>query len=430
MVRLPLLRSLRSKVRSIRPWPRVPPLTRTHQERFLPVVHQLRKCNTKTSNLAIIVRRKLGPVAFQVLQLPNELLECIASYLDASAVAALSLVCRRLSGALKYALYSKVVIPAHRPEGIYLLWRTLSENRDLARLVSSLGISPCESPYTWLRWDLDGSPFPPGVWGRSPPSYSEANDMLMHKALWNMKNLQHLRLDYIMLGLDEASRMTSVLATSLPSLKSLRIGGKTSDIDVWSTGITAMSQTIDILRLQPRLECLDLAWGYDPALSAADFQPSDLPRLRSLTSNVAIARYLVPGRPVESLTMDGMPRVADADETWEAFSTSTGPLKHVTMNIHCEERLVENLQAMADHLTSLEALNLISVRESNYDVVSCVLGPLYRRSLICVGILSSRTTSLRLPHCAASALHDVIRWLPRWTTGLASGQDSSSEIQT
>ncbi|KAG8875098.1 hypothetical protein FRB98_008074, partial [Tulasnella sp. 332] len=110
-----------------------------------------------------------------------------------------------------------------------------------------------------------------------------------------------------------------------------------------------------ILRNQPLLEHLELRsrkWDMDGWLSA-----TDLPHLRSLVAREDEARWLIPGRPITSLTFLEVDKVPE-DNAWKELTASSTPITSLTACFIRKDSISPFLKSAAKYMGALRSIRI------------------------------------------------------------------------
>lgn len=92
------------------------------------------------------------------------------------------------------------------------------------------------------------------------------------------------------------------------------------------------AEPTQVLRAQPELEHLEIGWNV-PSLKGLD--KADLPKLRSLIATLQDASHIVPGRPVEQLTLASRFDTNDFNPAlFQRLALSTGPIIKLSTGLY------------------------------------------------------------------------------------------------
>lgn len=105
--------------------------------------------------------------------------------------------------------------------------------------------------------------------------------------------------------------------------------------------------------------------------SSQIWKAASLPHLKSLASSAEDAQYLVPGRPVTSLTLLTLPTHL-MPEIWKAILRSRGPITHLNVALVMKFLNGDNLACLARHMSGVTHMEILDVPESNYEDVSWI----------------------------------------------------------
>ncbi|KAG8904220.1 hypothetical protein FRC01_008830 [Tulasnella sp. 417] len=285
-------------------------------------------------------------------QLPEDILLLFSRYLDKATTAKVIQTCRHLHHVLEATLYTHLspleFWYSHRVD---LLHRTLVGRPELISHIRSYRGSLMAAPTSFAR------PLPKRTLldrlrmrkvMESPGSYvlhiteSEAfeNAVFIFTKATDIVDLDFT--DYYDWASDPifAPIKTAVCNMSLTRLY------------LWHCAVA-----LEVLRAQPELELLQVGWDV-PGLEGLDKR--DIPKLRSLTSTIQDASYIVPGGPVVQFDLVARYEGPDFDlGLFKSLSLSTGPITQLTM---CLYRAwdVENsrmvFQVLSPNLPHLEKL--------------------------------------------------------------------------
>ncbi|KAG8868495.1 hypothetical protein FRB97_002346, partial [Tulasnella sp. 331] len=204
---------------------------------------------------------------------------------------------------------------------------------------------------------------------RSTKRGREGTREILRGALNSMENLRTLTpYDFEpRLPLDSLKLLREV-APHL-SLKSLRFFHSSNDFFFLSDEekLPIACELAFFLQHQPLLLDLRLS-TYRGCLKGQQIPPNVVPLLQSLNGVASDIRMIVPGRPLTSITI-----WEHADEPaillWEELLASTQPITHLTLHIYPYHPIGLSLWVMAKHLTQLQSLTLVGVREyEDYEV--------------------------------------------------------------
>ncbi|KAG9000879.1 hypothetical protein FRB94_005102 [Tulasnella sp. JGI-2019a] len=139
---------------------------------------------------------------------------------------------------------------------------------------------------------------------------------------------------------------------SLSSLTTLIIGGQ--DFPKSGGHENHSSQLSLLLRSQPLLESLELGSGEWDLQNC--ILRSDVPRLSRLVARPHEARFLVPGRPITSLSITSIFTVPGPDE-WKMLAASAVPLTFLTLDDTIDPEVLESaLRSVATHFKDVQRL--------------------------------------------------------------------------
>ncbi|KAG9033112.1 hypothetical protein FRB95_000530 [Tulasnella sp. JGI-2019a] len=133
--------------------------------------------------------------------------------------------------------------------------------------------------------------------------------------------------------------------------------------------VSVAHEILLFLQQQPLLRHLTLS-PHRQTLAGQRLLSSDIPSLRSLCGVASDIAEIVPGRPVTALNVYETVH-EPATELWAKLHMSTAPISEMTLHIFHKDQLERNLKGMAEHLTQLQSLTLIGIREDeDYAVTS------------------------------------------------------------
>lgn len=120
------------------------------------------------------------------------------------------------------------------------------------------------------------------------------------------------------------------------------------------------TNAIQVLQAQPELKHLALRWG---TTELDKLEPTDVPKLRSLSATLRVAAAIVPGRPVQKLDLlDAVGDLILAQEPFSKLSQSLGPVSTFAISMLNEqdiENLLPILQMIAHHLPHIEDMTIL-----------------------------------------------------------------------
>ncbi|KAG9033122.1 hypothetical protein FRB95_000540 [Tulasnella sp. JGI-2019a] len=186
-----------------------------------------------------------------------------------------------------------------------------------------------------------------------------------------MKNLRKLSIYDLELSMPSESAPLLRNVTKRVSLRHLEIGHPGDGI--YFSGqrgeVLVAHEILLFLRQQPLLQHLALSRNHQ-SLEGQRLLASDIPILRSICGVASDIAEIVPGRPVMALNIYETGS-EPTTELWAKLHTSTALISKLTLHIIPRDRLERNLKGMAEHLTQLQSLTLIGVREDkDYAVTS------------------------------------------------------------
>ncbi|KAG8994006.1 hypothetical protein FRB94_010204 [Tulasnella sp. JGI-2019a] len=329
--------------------------------------------NPLMSGLVIPQQQNPPPPLYQ---LPRELLLVICETLESGDLQQLLRVCRTMRSVAEVHLYQHIIIPWAQRHRIVQLLETLRDRPDLASLVLSFKgylIPKFREPnmsrrglgrMTWFVQRLRG--------GKSVKEQMISNfGSLLDEALGNMNNLHHLVAFDLELSMLSESVLFLRNAAPRLSLTYLEIGH--SNDYIYSIGrhqeVRVAHEILLFLRHQPLLEHLRLSNNHE-SLAEQELLLSDIPSLQSLYGVPSDIMKIIPGRPIATLSVCDKYN-EPAIGLWARLHMSTAPISTITLHIIQIDQLKRNLRAMAEHLTQLQSLTLIGVREDkDYAVIS------------------------------------------------------------
>ncbi|KAG9000455.1 hypothetical protein FRB90_011819 [Tulasnella sp. 427] len=114
-------------------------------------------------------------------------------------------------------------------------------------------------------------------------------------------------------------------------------------------------ELLHVLRDQPELEDLYLGAGYH---GLHGVQPTDVPNLRTLRSCLPEAAILVPGRPVERLTLAWLGPVDLHEECFSRLALSTKPITDLSVDLDAVVGMRQAIRMIGRALKDVENLTL------------------------------------------------------------------------
>ncbi|KAG8962123.1 hypothetical protein FRC00_010309, partial [Tulasnella sp. 408] len=247
-------------------------------------------------------------------QLPEDIIVLVMALLDNNAQASLIRTCRYFHHLLEIYLYRHIT-PAHplNHSRYDYLFRTLAEREDLLPYISTYHgyVLPLAAPQqrSFLdRFRASKKSKPENFWVL-PINETETfrRAVTIFAKAVNIVDLQ--------------------LEDCFPWYSDPLFNPIKNAVEKMSLRRLSVSYSIDlpqILRDQPELEELQLAWG-SPTLKK--LEKTDVPKLRSLSAQLREAADLVPGRPIKQLKLNTVFGSPDFDERlFEKLSLSTGPI--------------------------------------------------------------------------------------------------------
>ncbi|KAG9033116.1 hypothetical protein FRB95_000534 [Tulasnella sp. JGI-2019a] len=349
-----------------------------------------------------------------ICRLPAELLLLITETLKTADLRRLLRVCRTMRPIAEVHLYHHLSIPLVNMRRIAQLLRTLRDRPDLAGVVHSFRgylIPEFRAPnlsqrgvgrVAWFVRRLRREKF---VKEQMISNFAS----LLDEVLKIMKNLSKLSIYDLELGMPPESIGILSNVAQRVSLTCLVIGHR--DDNVYAPGqredTPVAHEILLFLQHQPLLQHLALSPDHQ-SLAGQQLSSSDIPSLRSLCGVASDIVEIVPGRPVTTSNVYETNKEPTA-RLWAKLHTSTASTSKITLHILHNDQLERNLKEMAEHLTQLQSLTLIGVREDqDYAVVSPLsinLSPPFGTQVPCFNLIPLSKTSANV--CLFPNLRDL-----------------------
>ncbi|KAG8884102.1 hypothetical protein FRB98_002627 [Tulasnella sp. 332] len=276
--------------------------------------------------------------------LPTELIISIIRYLDLCDTSALLQTCHKMQAITEDYLYANLAIPTVQgvPRTSELM-RTLHARPDLSRRVASL------EGYLYPLFAKEMA----GISTQIPNSYftfpSNLRSLYLYDHDW-----------WYNPAFVQARYSLSHLALTSLTIRGSGLRGV--------RGPHHEPNIVPILRLQPILERLDLRLG---KWDMESIGPCDIPDLATLSAGTDEARFIVPGRPITSLTLSV--KRLEEEEVWKDISASTRRLTSLTLDVlRCGMLLPQTLEMAAAHMTGVESLTLQCLKAHYLEPVGAV----------------------------------------------------------
>ncbi|KAG8968047.1 hypothetical protein FRC05_001680 [Tulasnella sp. 425] len=255
-------------------------------------------------------------------QLPEDILMLFSLQLDKTAKARVVQTCRYLRHLLEPTLYVHLgPFSSWKPDQGKPLHRTLAERPDLIQYIRS----------------YKGPVIPPSVrsYTQPPPKRTLQNMFRVRKTMEsiNPPDPPIPETEGFRIAVFIFTRATQIVDLSLvdnmdwnsdPIFEPIKTA--VSEMSLNRLYLWGCAKPIQVLQTQPELEHLELGWNVG---SVEGLDKVDIPKLKSLTSMLEDASYIVPGRPVEQLILSTKGRL-DTD-LFSCLALSTGPILKLSM---------------------------------------------------------------------------------------------------
>lgn len=311
--------------------------------------NRIQDFRTPRGNLVPLENSLMRQIDSRFTQFPEDIIFLVMVFLDNKTQASLIRTCRYFHHLLEIYLYRHIT-PAHPSNHCRndYLFRTLAEREDLLPYIITYHgyVLPLAAPQqrSFLdRFRASKKPTPEKFWAF--PINETENFRRAVTIFTKAVNIVDLQLEDRFAW--ESEPLFDPIKNAVAKMSLRRLG------------VSYCNDLPKILRDQPELEELQLAWG-SPTLKK--LEATDVPKLRFLSARLQQAADLVPGRPVKRLKLNTAFGSPYFDERlFEKLSLSTGPITDFSCWIDHPrdgEAVRASIRAIARNLPSVEKLTL------------------------------------------------------------------------